>query len=77
MVSNDSDFGALFVKVRELAAQAACSETVPFLWNTPLPTPELCPPEIEQFIPDRLSLRTCPMLLTATDANRASRSSRR
>lgn len=33
VISNDSDFGALFVKIREMARQAQ-TPTVPFLWIT-------------------------------------------
>ena len=51
VVSNDSDFGALFVKVRELAAQADAPE-IPFLWIT-APDAGALSAEIEQFIPDR------------------------
>lgn len=51
VVSNDSDFGALFVKVRELAAQADAPD-IPFLWIT-APDAGALSAEIEQFIPDR------------------------
>ena len=51
VVSNDSDFGALFVKVRELAAQADTPD-IPFLWVT-APEAGGLSGEIEQFIPDR------------------------
>ncbi len=51
VVSNDSDFGALFVKVRELAAQADTPD-IPFLWVT-APDAGGLSAEIEQFIPDR------------------------
>ena len=51
VVSNDSDFGALFVKVRELAAQADTPD-IPFLWIT-APDAGALSAEIEQFIPDR------------------------
>lgn len=51
VVSNDSDFGALFVKVRELTAAADASE-IPFLWIT-APDAGSLSGEIEQFIPDR------------------------
>lgn len=51
VVSNDSDFGALFVKVRELAAQADVPD-IPFLWIT-APDAGALSAEIEQFIPDR------------------------
>lgn len=51
VVSNDSDFGALFVKVRELAAQTEAPD-IPFLWIT-APGAGALSAEIEQFIPDR------------------------
>jgi hypothetical protein len=50
VASNDSDFGALFVKVRELAA--ADPHDIPFLWIT-APEAGGLSGEIEQFIPDR------------------------
>ena len=49
VVSNDSDFCALFVKVRELA-QEANAATVPFLWIHP-PDGGALSPEIDEFIP--------------------------
>ena len=49
VVSNDSDFAALFVKVRELAHEAG-AETVPFLWIHP-PDGGALSPEIDEFIP--------------------------
>ena len=58
VVSNDSDFGALFVKVRELAETAAgagatpAQQPTPFLWIT-APDAGLLSPEIERFIPSR------------------------
>ena len=58
VVSNDSDFGALFVKVRELAETAAgagatpVQQPTPFLWIT-APDAGLLSPEIERFIPSR------------------------
>ena len=51
VVSNDSDFGALFVKVRELAAEADVTD-IPFLWIT-APDAGALSAEIEQFIPGR------------------------
>ena len=51
VVSNDSDFGALFVKVLELAGQAESAD-IPFLWIT-APDAGTLSAEIEQFIPDR------------------------
>ncbi len=49
VVSNDSDFGALFVKVRELARAAGLEQT-PFLWITS-PDAGGLSPELERFIP--------------------------
>ncbi|MXZ92724.1 MAG: NYN domain-containing protein [Chloroflexi bacterium] len=49
VVSNDSDFGALFVKVRELA-QASGLQQTPFLWVTS-PDAGALSPEMERFIP--------------------------
>ena len=51
VVSNDSDFGALFVKVREIARDAG-ADGVPFLWIT-APDAGGLSAEIEQFIPAR------------------------
>ena len=50
VASNDSDFGALFVKVRELAEEAE-ADLVPFLWIT-VPTGGALSAEIAEFIPD-------------------------
>jgi hypothetical protein len=52
VVSNDSDFGALFVKVKELARSVGV-EQAPFLWIT---SPEAggLSPEMERFIPHGL-----------------------
>lgn len=52
VVSNDSDFGALFVKVKELARAAGLEQT-PFLWITS-PDAGGLSPEMERFIPDAL-----------------------
>ena len=53
VVSNDSDFGALFVKVREIARDTgADGDGVPFLWIT-VPDAGGLSAEIEQFIPAR------------------------
>ena len=49
VVSNDSDFGALFVKVRELAHADGLAQT-PFLWVTS-PDAGALSPEMERFIP--------------------------
>ena len=51
VISNDSDFGALFVKVRELA-RSAHLERIPFLWIIAEGGGALSP-EIAQFIPER------------------------
>ena len=50
VVSNDSDFGALFVKIRELARSVGAEQT-PFLWIT---SPEAggLSSELERFIPE-------------------------
>lgn len=52
VVSNDSDFGALFVKVRELAHASGIKDT-PFLWIT-VPDAGSLSTEMERFIPERL-----------------------
>ena len=52
VVSNDSDFGALFVKVKEMA-RAAGLEHTPFLWITS-PDAGALSPEMERFIPDAM-----------------------
>ena len=51
VISNDSDFGALFVKVREMASERGWDHS-PFLWVT-APAGGGVSPEIERFIPDR------------------------
>lgn len=51
VASNDSDFGALFVKVGEIAREAG-AEATPFLWIT-APDAGGISDEIEQFIPVR------------------------
>ncbi|MCY3693498.1 MAG: hypothetical protein OXI54_11155 [Chloroflexota bacterium] len=50
VVSNDSDFGALFVKIKEMAHSAGLEDT-PFLWITS-PDAGALSPEMERFIPD-------------------------
>ena len=67
VVSNDSDFGALFVKVRELAS-AAGPEQTPFLWITTADGSSGISPEIERFIPERLrwDLSATPAVATPT-----------
>ena len=66
VVSNDSDFGALFVKVRELAAQADTPD-IPFLWIT-APDAGALSAEIEQFIPDRYRWDLSAALASPTPA---------
>ncbi len=51
VISNDSDFGALFVKVREMASERGWDHS-PFLWVT-APAGGGVSLEIERFIPDR------------------------
>ena len=50
VVSNDSDFGALFVKIREMAIQKDLGRT-PFLWVTTKGGGALSP-EVQRFVPD-------------------------
>ena len=52
VVSNDSDFGALFVKIKEMARAAGLEQT-PFLWITS-PDAGALSPEMERFIPDAM-----------------------
>ena len=66
VVSNDSDFGALFVKVRELAAPADTPD-IPFLWIT-APDAGGLSGEIEQFIPDRYRWDLSAALASPTPA---------
>ena len=72
VVSNDSDFGALFVKVRELAAQTDTPD-IPFLWITAPDAGDISA-EIEQFIPYRYrwdlsaALGAAPVPATPTPA---------
>ena len=65
VVSNDSDFGALFIKVKELASAAGAEQT-PFLWITTADGSSGISPEIERFIPERLRWD-----LSATPASQA------
>ena len=53
VVSNDSDFGALFVKIQELALQSGRIEPPPFLWIN-LPGESRLSREIQDFVPERL-----------------------
>ena len=69
VVSNDSDFGALFVKVKELARSVGVEQT-PFIWIT---SPEAggLSPELERFIPEGLrwdlSQNTAPAVAASPD----------
>ena len=69
VVSNDSDFGALFVKVKELARSVGVEQT-PFLWIT---SPEAggLSPELERFIPDSLHWDLSDAALTAVSPHAA------
>ena len=53
VVSNDSDFGALFVKIQELASEAGNTTQPPFLWIN-LPGGSGLSKEIEDFVPEGL-----------------------
>ena len=53
MVGNDSDFGALFVKIQELSAGSGRIDPVPFLWIN-LPDGGGLSEEVEAFVPERL-----------------------
>ena len=63
VVSNDIDFGALFVKVQEMAIQRDLGRT-PFLWVISEGGGALSP-EVECFVPDEIfhptgTRRSCP-----------------
>lgn len=64
VVSNDSDFAALFVKVRELAHEAG-AESVPFLWII-APDGGALSPEIAEFIPAAFRWDLSAILMTPT-----------
>lgn len=53
VVSNDSDFGALFVKIQELAAHSGDPEQPPFLWIN-LAGGSGLSKEIRDFVPEQL-----------------------
>ena len=53
VVSNDSDFGALFVKIQELASRSGHAEQPPFLWIN-LAGGSGLSKEIEDFVPEQL-----------------------
>ncbi len=74
VVSNDSDFAALFVKVRELALEAN-ADSVPFLWIT-VPGGGSLSAEIAEFIPAtyRWDLTSSPPASAAKDSPPASKS---
>ena len=54
VISNDSDFGALFVKIREMSKERRIEHT-PFLWITPSTGGPLSQ-EISRFIPNRFRI---------------------
>ncbi len=54
VISNDSDFGALFVKIREMSNERARGQ-IPFLWITPSTGGPLSQ-EISRFIPSRFRI---------------------
>ena len=54
VISNDSDFGALFVKIREMSNKRGI-RPIPFLWITPSTGGPLSQ-EISRFIPDRFRI---------------------
>ena len=60
VISNDSDFGALYVKVQELAHRAGLPQT-PFRWVTVAGAGKLSP-KLELFLPDsvRMELAAAP-----------------
>ncbi len=53
VVSNDSDFGALFVKIQELSIRSGRIEQPPFLWIN-LPGGGGLSKEIQDFVPEQL-----------------------
>ena len=53
VVSNDSDFGALFVKIQELASRSGHTEPPPFLWVN-LAGGSGLSKEIRDFVPEQL-----------------------
>ncbi len=54
VISNDSDFGALFVKIREMSKERGVGH-IPFLWITPSTGGPLSQ-EISRFIPNRFRI---------------------
>ena len=54
VISNDSDFGALFVKIREMSNERGIGH-IPFLWITPSTGGPLSQ-EISRFIPNRFRI---------------------
>ena len=58
VVSSDSDFGALFVKMREMAIQKDWGRT-PFLWVT-IEGGGALSPEVQRFVPDEFRWEVSP-----------------
>lgn len=61
VVSNDSDFGALFVKLQELASSSDGTSAPPFLWIN-LASGSGLSKEIVDFVPERLRWVVAPPL---------------
>ena len=59
VVSNDSDFGALFVKIHEMSIQREYERT-PFLWITSERGGALSP-EVKRFVPDEFLWQLAPI----------------
>ena len=59
VVSNDSDFGALFVKIQELASRSGHTEQPPFLWIN-LTGGSGLSKEIRDFVPEQLRWVVAP-----------------
>ena len=55
VISNDSDFGALFVKIREMSNERGTGH-IPFLWITPSTGGPLSHEIKNRFIPDRFRI---------------------
>ena len=70
VVSNDSDFGALFVKIQELASRSGHAEQPPFLWIN-LSGGSGLSREIRDFVPEQLRwVVTPPPAPRATTASK-------
>lgn len=67
VVSNDSDFGALFVKIQELASSSGNSDQPPFLWVNFAGGSGLSK-EIQDFVPKQLRWDLAPSPQPNVDA---------